>query len=103
MKKTISFILSLLMVVCLSACGNNEPDATHIDKTEQSDWGQNDAANNCPIEIVAQEAIGTEYGFSHAKFTVKNVSGETINTLTLDIKILDKNNVVLYSRRTRYI
>ena len=50
---------------------------------------------SCPIVIISQKSTGTEYGYSHAAFTVKNVSGETIHTLTLDIKILDENKTVL--------
>lgn len=48
-----------------------------------------------PIEIVSQEATKTEYGYSHANFTVKNISGNDINTLTLNIKIFDKNKTVI--------
>lgn len=50
---------------------------------------------SCPIEIVSQEPSGTEYGHSYAKFTVKNVSGGNIHVLTLRIKILDQDQVVI--------
>ena len=51
--------------------------------------------NSNPIVIVDQKATGTSYGYSNGAFTVKNVSGGNINTLTLNIKILDENQVVI--------
>ena len=64
------------------------------DASDPSDKKDSDGDEN-PILLVDQQATGTQYGYSHASFTVKNNSNQKIHTLTLNIKILDKNGVIL--------
>ncbi len=68
---------------------------TPEDKSASNKHSSINNAKDVPIEIVAQKSKGTEYGYSYAAFTVKNVSGANIHTLTLNIKILDENQTVI--------
>lgn len=115
LKKLIGVITCLTLVASLAACNKKhenesddkvselEKEVIQLRKENETLKGQAEdvgssielKSTSIPIEIIQQEATKTEYGFSFADFTVKNISGEDINTLTLNIKVLDENKTVI--------
>jgi len=65
------------------------------EQTTRAESDDTSNINECPLEFITQKFTGTEDAYSYATFTIKNISGKTINTLTLDIKLLDEDGTVV--------
>lgn len=106
MKKLVAALM--LLIFTLAGCSSNNSLKNHDSivcphcgeqfgtyETIGSDNPSKDENQSNDIVIIDQQATGTEYGYSYADFTVKNNSAQKIHTLTLNIKILDKQSVVI--------
>jgi len=125
MKKTLIFCLVGLMIVSLCACGSQkvttysveiDGKTYHAESKEEidqiirehtvADWGEkldglsdkasNDSRNNKNvIEVVDGGYDGFSYGYHHFYFKVRNISRDDINTVRININILDDNGDIV--------
>lgn len=104
MKKLLTVLIAVAITMSCTACGNSEElealreeneelrqQSTMIDPTEKP------VENTSKIELIEQlKEINTKAPeYIDAYFTVKNNTGNDINTLTLNIKELDENGNII--------
>ena len=74
MKKVISLFLALVIVLTLTACGNNEQEKKEVNEVLQGVW-------YCSVDVVVVGQVVYIYTFKNGECTFDSVSVETQNTM----------------------
>ena len=95
--KKLSLLLTLLLCFSLTGCSNQQVSTSSIYSINETSQQEKQTQK---FRILESKVTGSEYGYIHTQFKIKNISNKELTFEGIAIKELDKNGDILDSYKS---